>query len=388
MMSSIPARRAVPGATCFSAWRSSLSFRGSVGIECQRDRLPERRRRRDAKFATNGRPVRGDGLRRGRASRTRRAAAPPARPAAAGRSGRSRRSTPRPARTALPPGRRGDRERDAEVGARLVDAHAAGDVDEDVGLAERDARMAAEHGDDHREPLRVDAGADAARHREVGRRRRAPGSRAGAACVPSSAQVTTEPGWSVLAAPEQLGRVGDADEARGGHLEDAELVRRAEAVLHGAQDPVRAVAVALELRGRSRRGARARGGRRRRRPSSRDRRGRSRCPPPSRRAAAGPSPRAPGRRSRAPSRGRARRASGSSRSRRPPGARARASRRRGRGSSRRGCSTSPAPPSRSARSLTCAADSSPVTSATVRAGAHGRAAPSAAGSTCRSRDRR
>ena len=34
---------------------------------------------------------------------------------------------------------RGDRERDREVGARLVDAHAAGDVDEDVGRAERDA---------------------------------------------------------------------------------------------------------------------------------------------------------------------------------------------------------------------------------------------------------
>ncbi len=50
-----------------------------------------------------------------------------------------------------------------------------------------------------------------------------------------------------LAAAEELGRIGDADEAGAGHLEDADLVRRAEAVLGRAQDAVRAVAVALEL---------------------------------------------------------------------------------------------------------------------------------------------
>ena len=38
----------------------------------------------------------------------------------------------------------GDRERDREVGAGLVDADAAGDVDEDVGLAERDAARGGE----------------------------------------------------------------------------------------------------------------------------------------------------------------------------------------------------------------------------------------------------
>jgi len=48
-------------------------------------------------------------------------------------------------------------------------------------------------------------------------------------------------------APEDLGGVGHADEARARHLEDAELVRRAEAVLHRAQDAVRVVAVTLEL---------------------------------------------------------------------------------------------------------------------------------------------
>ena len=121
-----------------------------------------------------------------------------------------------------------------------------GDVDEDVGAAERQPGVAGEHGDDHREPLRVDAGADAARHREVGRRderldleqeRPRPLERAG----DRGADLAR------LAAPEERGRVGDADEAGARHLEDAELVRRAEAVLHRAQDAVRVVAVALEL---------------------------------------------------------------------------------------------------------------------------------------------
>src|SRR5205085_6916835 len=54
-------------------------------------------------------------------------------------------------------------------------------------------------------------------------------------------------GLGARRAPEELRRIRDADEAGAGHLEDAELVRRAEAVLDGAEDAVRAVAVALEL---------------------------------------------------------------------------------------------------------------------------------------------
>ena len=45
---------------------------------------------------------------------------------------------------------------------------------------------------------------------------------------------------------EQAARVGDADEPGFGHLEQAELVRRPEAMLHGPQQPERVVAVALE----------------------------------------------------------------------------------------------------------------------------------------------
>ncbi len=129
--------------------------------------------------------------------------------------------------------------------AGLVDSHAAGHVDEDVGLTQRDARVPAENGPDHREPLRVDARGHPARHGEVGRchecldlEEQRPGAlerarhdRAGCVGLP---------------APEHLRRIFDSFEAALGHLEDAELVRRAEPVLHCSEHAVGAVAVALE----------------------------------------------------------------------------------------------------------------------------------------------
>ena len=54
--------------------------------------------------------------------------------------------------------------------ARLVDPHAPGDVDEDVGLPERDARVPPENGADHGQALRVDSGGHAPGHGEVARR--------------------------------------------------------------------------------------------------------------------------------------------------------------------------------------------------------------------------
>src|SRR5207237_304998 len=49
------------------------------------------------------------------------------------------------------------------------------------------------------------------------------------------------------AATEHLGRVGDALQTCPGHLEHTQLVRRAEAVLDGAEDAVSVIPVALEL---------------------------------------------------------------------------------------------------------------------------------------------
>jgi hypothetical protein len=64
----------------------------------------------------------------------------------------------------------GNGERHAQVRAGLVDPYAAGHVDEDVGLPERNSRMAAEDGDDHGKALRIDSGGDPPRHSEVARR--------------------------------------------------------------------------------------------------------------------------------------------------------------------------------------------------------------------------
>ena len=79
-----------------------------------------------------------------------------------------------------------DGERDREVGARLVDAHAADDVDEHVGAADADAAVAAEHGEHEREPVAVDPVDDAPRRHELGRARRAPAPRRAAAASPPS----------------------------------------------------------------------------------------------------------------------------------------------------------------------------------------------------------
>ncbi len=74
---------------------------------------------------------------------------------------------------------------------------------------ERDSRVPPEHRDDHREPLRVDPRADAPRHREIGRARRAPGSRAGAAASPRARtrrQRRPLPGGSSRRAPTDPAR--------------------------------------------------------------------------------------------------------------------------------------------------------------------------------------
>ena len=133
-----------------------------------------------------------------------------------------------------------------EIGARLVDPHAAGDVDEDVRLPQREAGMAPEDGHDHGQPLGVDARSDAARHGEVGGRDERLDLQEQRARALDRAD-DRRAGLLVVGAAEQLRRILHGDQALGGHLEDAELVGRAEAVLDRAQDAVRTVAIALEV---------------------------------------------------------------------------------------------------------------------------------------------
>ena len=142
--------------------------------------------------------------------------------------------------------RRRDRERHGEIGARLLDAHSAGDVDEHVGARERHARVAAEDGDDHREPLRVDTGPDPSRHREIGRSDERLDLEQDRPCALERTR-HGRPDLARARRAEELRRVGHADETGGRHLEDAELVRRAEPILRRPQDAVLVVAVAFEL---------------------------------------------------------------------------------------------------------------------------------------------
>ena len=67
-------------------------------------------------------------------------------PPAAGRSAPARRSTPSRCSGACAAERRDDRHRDGQVGRGLVDADTTGDVDEHVAAAQRDAGVAAQHG--------------------------------------------------------------------------------------------------------------------------------------------------------------------------------------------------------------------------------------------------
>ena len=163
---------------------------------------------------------------------------------------------------------RGDRERDPEIGARLVDPHAPGDVDEHVGAAERQPGVAGEHGDDHREPLRVDAGGDPARHREVGRRDERLDLEQER---PRSLERARDGGADLarLAAAEERRGVGDADEAR----RRSSRRRRARSSSRSGSSPPAGRGGRGSGRprtgARSRRDARARAGRRPSRPSSR-----------------------------------------------------------------------------------------------------------------------
>ena len=139
-----------------------------------------------------------------------------------------------------------DRQRDREVGARLVDPDAAGDVDEDVGARQAGPAVAREHGEDHRQAVAVDPVRDAARRHDLGRARPAPGPRPAAGACPPSSRGRTEPGAARRLADEARRRILDLDQAAGAHLEDADLAGRAEAVLERAQRAEAALALALE----------------------------------------------------------------------------------------------------------------------------------------------
>ena len=261
--------------------------------------------------------------------------------------------------------RRGDRERHCEVGTRFLDAHAAGDVDEDVRARERDARRVA------RARRRSSRGAwdrRRCRHGAASRdrsARRAPAPRAGAGACPrarSRRRLRSRRHASSRRAPRdrarRRGRRRSSRRRRARSSSRSDSWSRGGCGARGSGRP--------RTGGRSRRGARGHAGRRRRRLSSRARRAPSRRPPPSRRGGGCPA--------------------ASRTCATDPGAEPSAeawsvctesmTHTSGRSASSVAqtesssvsarMSTDSAPPSRAARSDTCDADSSPVTSSARR----------------------
>ena len=142
---------------------------------------------------------------------------------------------------------RGQRDRDRQVAGRLGQPGAADGRGEDVVVVQPDAAVLLEHGEHHRHPGGV----------EPGRRTPRPlgGGGVTSACTsassgrrPSMVTATQVPGdLLVVVLDEQAGRVGDRGDAVGGEVEAADLVDRAEAVLHRPDHPEPGVAVALEV---------------------------------------------------------------------------------------------------------------------------------------------
>ena len=182
-------------------------------------------------------------------------------PRAAGRRGATERSSPvrptspnaasggasGPPPTATPRAARRDGQRDREVGARLVDPHAADDVDEDV----RGARPPTPAW----RPSTASTSARRLRSMPLTTRRGGTSSdgETSAWTSTSSGRVPSIDGEHDRArrarrlADEPRARVEHLDQAARAHLEHAALVRRAEAVLQRAQRPVGPLALALEL---------------------------------------------------------------------------------------------------------------------------------------------
>ncbi len=141
----------------------------------------------------------------------------------------------------------GHRQRDRQIGARLVDPDAAGDVDEHVGRPDPDARRGAR-------ARRGRARAGCGRSRCTTRRGGTSSLGDTSACtstssgrVPSIEASTTEPGLAGRLADEPRARVEHLDQPARAHLEHPGLARGAEPVLQRADGPVRALALALEL---------------------------------------------------------------------------------------------------------------------------------------------
>ena len=142
---------------------------------------------------------------------------------------------------------RGERGDGGEVGGGIVHREAAGDVHEQIAAEDLHPDLLLEHRREQRHAVRVDAERGAARRAEpVGAT--SAWISTSTVRVPFSTAVTALPGRVLRPLrEEERGRVRHLGEPARLHLEDANLARRAEAVLVRAQHAVRVRATALEV---------------------------------------------------------------------------------------------------------------------------------------------
>ena len=140
----------------------------------------------------------------------------------------------------------GHRQRNGQIGSRLVDPHAADDVDEHVGGAQPDPAVAAEHGQYQRDAVAIQP-ATTRRGGTSSEVVTSAWTSTSSGREPSIAHSTTLPGRAGRLGDEPRRGVEHLDQAVVAHLEHAGLVGRPEAVLDRAHRPVGPLPLALEL---------------------------------------------------------------------------------------------------------------------------------------------
>ena len=152
--------------------------------------------------------------------------------------------------------RRDQRRGDREVGRRFADPQAPGDVEIDVVGADRQPATRIEHRRDHRQPRRVPADDRAARRPKDRRRdQRLDLDQHRARALDAGEDGGAGDGLLAMLGVGALGEehrrgVRHLDEAAVAHLEDADLVGGAKAVLDRAQDAELMASFALEIKHR------------------------------------------------------------------------------------------------------------------------------------------
>src|SRR2546426_7817598 len=136
---------------------------------------------------------------------------------------------------------------DGKVGRWLHEPYATGDVHEDIQAAERQAAAALEHREEQGEAAMIQPGCDALWRPESSLRREGLDLDEHRACAFHQRRHRRAGGAGRAPRQERRGGIGDGLEAGTRHAKDADLVHRAEAILHRTQDPVVQRGFALEV---------------------------------------------------------------------------------------------------------------------------------------------